>query len=215
MIPPKPIACTRPRDPNSVDYGPNGFRTTRLFKIVDGVEVAIWTEESGEPYPYRPTILSWGNNGVAELMSSESNTWKNEYNGLTLQLDCDVTVCQFLDGMTIDHLFVESKAVWDTGCTTSSISKNLIRKLGLTPTGEKSLRIDMHGNAEYVDTYDIIVQIGTGPTIKIDKAREMSLPDFGILLGMDVITLGDFTVSSSSGKTVATYECTNICSDSK
>ena len=90
------------------------------------------------------------------------------------------------------------RALWDTGCSQSVISKRLADFLLLRPNGTQRLRSPFGGSAVCdVAKVKICIVLG-GVRIPIDAAinpEPNSDPDCDITLGLDFITLGDFAIS--------------------
>lgn len=101
----------------------------------------------------------------------------------------------------------QTKAIWDTGATGSAITKSLAFKLGLIPVGKANVK-GVHG-LRTVNVYAIKVVLNNTRVSFILKATECdSLTDDDyaeMLVGMDVITRGDFAITNYQGKTVMTY----------
>ena len=92
------------------------------------------------------------------------------------------------------------KAIFDTGATSSMVSSKTAEELRLVPTGTVNVT-GVHGT-EKTNQYivNLIFQNGfTIPGISVSEAG----PDggFDLLIGMDVISRGDFFISGSSGET--------------
>ena len=100
---------------------------------------------------------------------------------------------------------ISATALWDTGATNTCISNNLVSKLSLVSTGE----VDMHGStgSSKQNTYlvDIIlpndVEINDLMVIDSDIGKQ----NIDMLIGMDIISKGDFAVSNYDNKTVFTF----------
>lgn len=96
-------------------------------------------------------------------------------------------------------------ALWDTGATGSCISEAVVNVLGLIPTG-KTLIHTPSGSAER-NTY--LVDVLLPNNVKINDLKvidaEIGVQGIGILIGMDIITQGDFCVSNYKGKTIFTF----------
>lgn len=94
---------------------------------------------------------------------------------------------------------LNTKAVWDTGATHTVISKNVIQQLSLKPTG----KVNAHGvhGSNAVNTY--LVHIGLPNRFLVPSIRvlEGKMAGTDVLIGMDIITKGDFVVSNAKGKT--------------
>ena len=94
-------------------------------------------------------------------------------------------------------------AVWDTGATASAISEKVINELGLKEIGmTKALGAD----GEYdtpVFLVNLIVPNGVSfPALRVTRGK---LRGIDVLVGMDVITQGDFAVSNHNGHTTFSF----------
>lgn len=104
-----------------------------------------------------------------------------------------------------DKVFHTDKAQWDTGATSTCISKKVIQKLDMVHSG-KSYLGTLSGE-EYVKTYFIKVILPNDVTVTDVRAVESDIENWGIdiLIGMDIILLGDFAISNYDGKTQFTF----------
>lgn len=98
-------------------------------------------------------------------------------------------------------------SIWDTGATGSVITKKVVDELGLKPSGKITVQVVGQSDAEAiheVNTY--LVNLFLPPNLFIDtKASEGSLGGCDILIGMDVISLGDFAVTNYNNKTTWSF----------
>jgi hypothetical protein len=98
-----------------------------------------------------------------------------------------------------------TSALWDTGATNSVITKDLATKLGLKPIRE----IDSHhaGGTTRVPVYLVNIFLPNGGTVMYVQVSECieTVGRFGILIGMDIISLGDFSISHFAGKTTFSF----------
>jgi len=94
----------------------------------------------------------------------------------------------------------EFDAIWDTGATNCVITQVVIDACGLIPTGQ-ALASGVHGEAEVRDTYlvNIILPNSVGVQSVVVTKGDMEFVD--ILIGMDVITTGDFAITNLNGLT--------------
>ncbi len=96
------------------------------------------------------------------------------------------------------------KALWDTGASTSSVSGVFADKIGLPAVDFTKI----HGAGGVHDSrlfkIDLIIP-GTQVRINDILATEFVGHDFDMLIGMDIITLGDFSVTNAGGKTVFSF----------
>jgi len=99
----------------------------------------------------------------------------------------------------------ECSAIWDTGATNSVITKETAKILKLVPTGMANVR-GVH-STERVYTYLVDLILPNKLTIKgvrVTECKEL-VSDSGLLIGMDIITQGDFAVSNFNNKTTFTF----------
>lgn len=101
----------------------------------------------------------------------------------------------------------EITAIWDTGATGSVITKDTARKLNLKPTGLSQV-CHFGGISENVNVY--LVNFYLPNKVVIQNVRVTECDDtegrYDALIGMDIITLGDFAITNPNGKTVISYQ---------
>lgn len=90
-------------------------------------------------------------------------------------------------------------AVWDTGATNTVISPAIVEALELKPTGKSS--ISAYGGIVETCTYKIDLCFENGYKIQNLEVMSGDYYDYDVLIGMDVITQGDFCISTVYGKT--------------
>lgn len=97
------------------------------------------------------------------------------------------------------------KAIWDTGATRTSISFKVAADLNLVRLG--FLSINTPSGATTVNTYCVDVSLSNDITIKDVRVCDSAIGDQGIdvLVGMDIISQGDFAVSNYDGCTTFTF----------
>lgn len=95
------------------------------------------------------------------------------------------------------------EAIWDTGATGSVISQRIIDACGLKPTG----MVQAHGVDGIHDTETFLVNIGLPNAVVVHtvEVTRGKLPGFDALIGMNIITLGDFAVTNKDNKTVFSF----------
>lgn len=100
---------------------------------------------------------------------------------------------------------ITGTALWDTGATTSCISESVAQQLSLVPTG--MMNIQTPSSTKAVKTY--LVNVGLPNHLNVNDVQvcETDIGKQGIemLIGMDIITLGDFSVSNFNNNTVFTF----------
>ena len=123
--------------------------------------------------------------------------------GIMRQLRTEVFVEEGTTNIPTDeHKFT---AIWDTGATSTCITKRLAAKLGLKPTGV--LDNSTAGGIRKAGTYLVSVFLPNRVFFPGTLVHDMEDNDdgFDILIGMDIISRGDFCISNYDNKTVFTY----------
>ena len=93
------------------------------------------------------------------------------------------------------------KAIWDTGASGSAITKKVAQQLGLVPTG--MAQVNTANGIATQNTYTIDIGLPNKVIIQGIIATEIDALAAGCdaLIGMDVITLGDFSITNHNGST--------------
>lgn len=98
-------------------------------------------------------------------------------------------------------------AIWDTGATNSVITKSKATELGLIPVSKTQVR--GVGGILVTNIYRVSIRLNNkNITINclVTECEALSDDDnTGLLIGMDIITLGDFTITNYNGKTTMTF----------
>ena len=105
---------------------------------------------------------------------------------------------------------VPAKALWDTGATNCAITKRMATRLGLAPSGKGTV---YHANGEAeVDVYYLNLFLPNHFVLPVIPASEcVSVHgNFDFIIGMDIITLGDFSVTNLKGSTKVTFSMPSI-----
>lgn len=126
-----------------------------------------------------------------------------------------ITACRVAQpGVAAHHLspqFADFKAIWDTGATNSLITQAVVDACNLQPTG----MAEVHGvsGVNLCETYmvdfalpnNIIVQ-----SVNVTKGVLGGGDQGDVLIGMDIITLGDFVITNKSGVTWFSFHTPSI-----
>jgi hypothetical protein len=99
---------------------------------------------------------------------------------------------------------VTVNALWDTGASNTVISQRIAKSLKLVAVDAVPV-IGVSGIMRS-NIYRIDVRLPCGLTIEDVHASEFIESDqFDILIGMDIITLGDFAITNHNNKTVVSF----------
>lgn len=94
-------------------------------------------------------------------------------------------------------------ATWDTGATNTVVSEKVVKECGLVPTG--IIKVSTAGGI--MEAYTYVINIVLPDEVKINnlKVTGGKLGGTDVLIGMDIITRGDFAVSNYKGQLKFTY----------
>lgn len=101
--------------------------------------------------------------------------------------------------------FVKTSALWDTGASNSVITPSLVSKLGLKPISQVKNR---HAGGESIaDVYMVDIALPNRlviPNVRVSKCADQG-DSFGMIIGMDIISLGDFSVSGQQQRRMVSF----------
>jgi len=122
-----------------------------------------------------------------------------KYNGIAHQLITKVNVFN-----PIDNRSIEVKALWDTGATSTCITKRIVNDLGLQQTGVSTI-CGVNGKSQ-VPRYGIILKLPNNVRINPFQADMVTLhDDVEMLIGMNIITAGDFALTNHEKRTTLSF----------
>jgi len=104
--------------------------------------------------------------------------------------------------------FREFLALWDTGATNSVITQDVVDALGLRPTGVTNVK--HAGGVSLANTYLVNIGLPNGVAFRDLTVTLAPLADAQMLIGMDIMSQGDFAVTNVGGLTVFSYRYPSI-----
>jgi len=109
------------------------------------------------------------------------------------------------DGEAMKHPegYGQFTALWDTGAAITTISEKTVRLLGLHKVSSGFVN-HIGGSSEY-STYFIDLLLPDGIAIPSLKVMDGLLNGCDILVGMDVISMGDFAISNLNDETAFSF----------
>jgi len=123
--------------------------------------------------------------------------------GLALPMEPDVINLN-------DERIYTVKSLWDTGATNSVITPNAASLLGLKPSGV--VNVNHAGGSDLVNTYIVDVVLMNNIRFRSVKVSECSdvVGNFDCIIGMDIITRGDFSFTNSGGSSIFSFRIPSI-----
>lgn len=94
--------------------------------------------------------------------------------------------------------------VWDTGASKSSISQRVVDELGLISVG--NIVISTSNGVVTVNAYYVDFTLPNDETVKYILVSCADLGDeTDVLIGMDIISLGDFSITNANNQTTFSF----------
>lgn len=101
-------------------------------------------------------------------------------------------------------------AQWDTGATKTCVSKAVVDRLGLTPIGWNMARTPAGERMLPVFLVDILLRNNVIVKDVQVMGSEIGGQGIDILIGMDIIGIGDFAVTNANGSTVFSFRIPSV-----
>jgi predicted aspartyl protease len=145
------------------------------------------------------------------VKSTESvNTIRIEYpsRGSEVVTHEGISISEFQEDNDFDAVNAICKqvtAVWDTGATTTVVSKQLAKHLQLRHYGTASM-VDVNSNVLDCETYLVDVRFADGTVLSKMLVATFDFNDCDMIIGMDIISQGEFNLSNVNGRTVFTFK---------
>jgi hypothetical protein len=102
-----------------------------------------------------------------------------------------------------------ASGLWDTGATGSCVTPSMARKLNLVPVGVGNMT--HAGGIRQSNKY--LVDLFLPNNVHVPGVLVMELEDgmsFDVIIGMDIISRGDFSITNSEGKTTMSFRIPSV-----
>ncbi len=135
------------------------------------------------------------------------NVLTQAYSAIVNCIKTSVKITNINTGVVVDTF-----GIWDTGATNSVITKSVAKQLGLTPVSYTRVR----GVGGLMPTPEYLVKITLNNenitlVSRVTECEELSAEqDTGMLVGMNIIRLGDICITNFDGKTVMTFRVPSL-----
>jgi predicted aspartyl protease len=130
--------------------------------------------------------------------------------GLLRVLQTDVWMAPLADPKALGPInFKKYTAIWDTGATNTVLTQKVADECGLKPIS----LVEVHGvqGKHTTEVYLVTVALPNGiafTSVRVTKGILAGGVD--VLIGMDMITQGDFAITHHNGKTCFTFRCPSM-----
>ncbi len=104
---------------------------------------------------------------------------------------------------------VKYNAIWDTGATNTVITKKVSQECNLKPISIS--KVHTAGGTINCPVYVVNIMLRNGVGVPFVRVTEANLTgNFEILIGMDIICLGDFAITNQGGKTTFSFRTPSV-----
>ena len=101
------------------------------------------------------------------------------------------------------------RAIWDTGATATCITRDIVEACGLMPVGVT--QIHTANGVRQTETFLVNITLPNGFIVEnVTVAMTDVGPGADALIGMDIITQGDFAVTNRNGTTVFSFRMPSV-----
>jgi hypothetical protein len=134
------------------------------------------------------------------------HAFKRDYPNLVRELTTPINVAGPSLLNEFDHskkIITFERGIWDTGATNTVISPKVVQALELSPIG----MMEVYGvnSKTNVKTYMVDIILPNNVLIKNLTVSESEIAGTDVLIGMDIIQAGDFSIANAGGKTKFTF----------
>lgn len=150
---------------------------------------------------------------MAPAHGSPFHAFTIAYNGLTNRIVTAIKVSEAFDPASPPvpaPQLVDTIALWDTGATRSVLTSVMVARLGLVPVGKTN--VNHAGGSEERSTYMVNFFLPNNVMASGILVTDCSaiVGDFGAIIGMDIITFGDFSITNADGRTRMSFRTPSL-----
>jgi predicted aspartyl protease len=136
------------------------------------------------------------------MSKSQGSCFTIEYSGISPSLKSEVTVCSSALSKDTPRT-LKADALWDTGAMSTVITPAAAKNLGLKVISKTT--ISTPSGTMVCNQYFVDIILTNNIKVTDILITEATPSNCDVLIGMDIILLGDFAVTHFEGKTVFTF----------
>lgn len=138
------------------------------------------------------------------MPNSPSTSFTIQYEHPVNEIQTDCSISSMNDRASEWRLF---KSAWDTGATNSVISNRAVDRCELIPTGFTEV-FQVNGPPFLANTYMVRIKLPNDLEFHniLVTSSDLAGDDADVLIGMDIISQGDFAITHLSGRTKFSFQ---------
>ena len=126
-----------------------------------------------------------------------------KYDNIVSQIILPCGVSEPITEISQETEMTTFNALWDTGATCTVISSKVAKLLELATFSQTTIN---HANGQsVVNIHDISLTLPNRTLFPFVRVLETELYGFDLLIGMDIISQGDISISNKDGKTTFSF----------
>ena len=124
-----------------------------------------------------------------------------EYTHIMKEIKAPVSICYSRNSN--EEKCIKIDALWDTGATHSVLSPKIAQDLVLSPVD--NLYVGGINTEISSDVVIVTITLPNGMTLPDRRFYVCNIPGVEVIIGMDIISMGDFNISNANGKTLFSF----------
>ena len=137
------------------------------------------------------------------MLEVQARSFTKKYGKIVFELETPIKIAN-----PAQRNFFRLVGVWDTGATNSVITKSAAKKCGLIPVGMENVS-GVTGSL-LVPAYFVTIELPNDIEMNLRVIEGEDCIGCDILVGMDVISKGDFFVTNNNNNTVFTFRVPSV-----
>jgi predicted aspartyl protease len=109
-----------------------------------------------------------------------------------------------------DNRIFRTTALWDTGATNCVVTKQTVKDLNLKPISVS--KVSHAEGTSLANVYLVNIYLPNNlivPSVRVTECAD-NAGSFGVIIGMDLITMGDFSITNLENKTIVSFRIPSI-----
>jgi uncharacterized protein YchJ len=148
-------------------------------------------------------------------MDDKIKSFTTSYKTLSRVLSNEVIITKAFSSPKPEFISLEEydykkyNAIWDTGATGSVITKKVAQELNLKPVG--MVEVHTASGIDTANTYLVNIWLPNKVVFYNLRVAEGKIAEqYEVLIGMDIISKGDFAITNYNGTTVFTFRIPSV-----
>jgi hypothetical protein len=137
----------------------------------------------------------------AVTFSDSKSSFSARYDKIIMSIILNCSIAVYKYGVQINDIkFQQIKTLWDTGANNTYVTKSLAFNLGLISN------IDLHDGSWKFKTLVVYLQLPNRIILPIQVSFAEDCPGIDAIIGMNVISQGDFVIDNTTENTSLSFE---------